>query len=337
MNYVDSDGIRFIAIKNLENRCCYHVAVLQLFHSSKTFNKLMQTAVIPKEYEIMLSPFKEYSIIDDTTYSRVNKAYTNLLSIMSDNVKNGYSSHLLMYYYILPLLNKLYPDQFESIANEVRADPIHFNVTENKSLDVYTISPFLRDDNESYRSMHRDMCERYLRNEIKLEAKNLIGTIIEIYPSEHTVDGGHALFLLKSDKRYYVFDDNTTIDFLERYVNNRNNNIAKLCIYTNDNVAIEEIQQLWGSNAMTARVNNRWEITHNVDKVVVPLYRFLLVSNKEMSLVGGSDEHRDYKKPFIISIICSAILLVILIIEMIIVLHRRQKFQCPCKKQGYRL
>ena len=76
MNFVESNGIRFIAIKNLENRCCYHVAVLQLFHTSKTFNHLIQTANIPIEYEVMLGPFKEYSIIDETTYSRVNRAYT---------------------------------------------------------------------------------------------------------------------------------------------------------------------------------------------------------------------------------------------------------------------
>ena len=330
MNYVISNGIKFVAIENLENRCCYHVAVLQLLHTSKTFNSIMSSTSIPKEFEVMMKPFKEYAIVNETTQQRVRDAYKELAKIMNDDVKHGYSSHLFMYYYLLPLINKLFPNKFETICNEVRADPIFFNEPKDKSSMVYRAYPFLK-DNSVYEEMHDEMINRYMKGELDIRQDSLIGAIIEIFPSAHTVDGGHALFLLKDGRTYYVFDDNTTIDLLERYIRNRNNNIAKLCIYSNDKASIKEIQQLWGSNAMTARVNNRWEITENVEDVVVPLYRFLHVGNMP-ELTGGADE-KDYKKPFIISLICLIILTIIVIIEVIIVLRKRQQRYCPCKNK----
>lgn len=355
MNSITSNGIKFIAIKNLENRCCYHVAILQLFHTSPTFNQLITNAVIPNQFKVMLQPFKEYALINDSTYERVNEAYKELDKIMSDNVKKGYSSHLLMYYYLLPLLNKLFPQQFETIANEVRADPIHFNVPRVKSHEIYTVAPFLKYDNEIYEQLHEEMISRYMSGNLKIERQSLVGAIIEIFPSAFTVDGGHALFLLKSEGVYYIFDDNVTIDLLERYVNNRNNNIAKLCIYTNDDVAIKEIQQLWGHEVMTARVNNRWEITEHVEEVVVPIYRFLRAGKMDdLKLTGGEDttsenvdidveqELKKCRTTKIVLIIISAILLIIIIIEAVLVLKKRsdekkknrQSYQCPCQKNS---
>ena len=213
--------------------------------------------------------------------------------------------------------------------------------------------------------MHEAMIERYMNNRLHLQQLPLVGAILEIYPSKNTVSGGHALFLLKNERTYYVFDDNTTIDLLERYINNRNNNITKLCIYTNDKAAIQEIQQLWGKNAMTARVNNRWEITEDVEDVVVPLYRFLHVGNmsNDNRISGGDATSDNYcnatsdnycnatsnnyrisggdasetatvdiatklkktKTALMISIIASVILLIILIIEAVMVLSKRKE------------
>ena len=347
MNSITCNGIKFIAIKNLENRCCYHVAVLQLFHTSPTFNNLMINATIPNQFKIMLRPFKEYALINDSTYQRVNEAYKELDDMMSNNVKKGYSSHLFIYYYLLPLLNKVFPQQFEAIANEVRADPIHFNVPKVKSHEIYTVAPFLKHDNEIYEQLHEDMIFRYMSGNLKLQHQPLVGAIIEIFPSAYTVDDGHALFLLKSEGVYYVFDDNTTIDLLDRYVKNRSTNIAKLCIYTNDDTAVKEIQQLWGSDAMTARVNNRWEITEHVKDVVVPIYRFLHAKNMdELTLsdeeVTIEEQLEKCQRTKIILIIALAVVLIIVIIEVVLILKKRsdekkknrQQYQCPCQRNS---
>ena len=81
MNYIENYGTVFIPINNIMNSFCFHVAVLQRFHTSRVFNRLISNFHSNNKYiDLMMKPFAEYSKINK---QNINQVY--------ENIKNSYS------------------------------------------------------------------------------------------------------------------------------------------------------------------------------------------------------------------------------------------------------
>lgn len=380
MNYIsvensensNGDSNIFIPIKNRNNNTCYHVALLQLFHTSKTFNKLIQTLKFMNDsndedtyvYKLMLQPFYVYSKINesniDETYLNISKAYDEMFRIIHENCRNGYSSHIVEYFYILPILNELFPRDVEKIMNEINVDPIHLNIPELKIRYVIKNSPFVVEKYQDlFIDLTRKLVSRFINGEFRITNHELVGAIVEIFPNINSVDGGHAVFILKNIDKYFIFDDDTTLDMFENYVKNRNNNIHKIYIYSNDTNSIHEIQKLWGRDILTRRVNNRYEFINNsqnkseeineISKSFISIHQNsnfnTIQMNKDsvneiekpsspIEITGGESTPKSFKIPFIIFLVSTIILVIILVIESILVIRNRftEKYKCPCRK-----
>lgn len=361
MNYVKTADNFFIPINNLRNSCCYHVALVQLLHTSKTFNKLISIANITDPfYRMMLMPSIIYTRVNESNYKAMYKemksAYNELYDkIVGDEAKDGYSPHFLELNYILPIIYDLFPNDFEAILNEIGVDNIYLLQTEVQADNVLDMYPFTKSEyTERMRGLNTKMIEwghahpNFSKNQKRSDVK---GYILEVYPNAHSVDGGHALFLLRDRNTYYIFDDDSTIDFFERYVKNRSSNIAKICIHTSDEIS--PMQQLWGGEVLTRRVNNRWELVNRNDeaKVIASAFINLRAHDDELLQGGnmGSEETAAQAAPATsqgtvldtaaceqklkIYKIILIITIVILVVDIAVGIYRavkRERFDCPC-------
>lgn len=355
-NYIEVNGIVFAPINNINNSYCYHLTVVQLFHISPTFNACMKRAssVDCDEFmKQMLEPFAIYANISSTnymdTYRLMKISYDKLISeIIDDYAKNGYCPFILEYYYILPILYKMFPIEFKQILEEITVQTIHFNVSKQFINNIYENSPFMkRKYNSMMLNLACDMCSRF-RN-FTITDKTFKAGILEVYPDRNHIDGGHALFLLKKKNTFYIFDDDLTIDMFEKYVNDRINNIYKICIRTDDENAVNELECLWKGNILTKRINNRYEFVNRQDnqqsKEIAQIATSFIelrkpkseilpnenmnfeIENDEEQLVGGNEipmKTKSYKGGFIAFLIISIVLLIILIIEAVIVVKNKK-------------
>lgn len=352
MEYVQKDNITFIPISNLWNRCCYHVAVTHLLHTSPTLNRLIQNVDL-NGYHAILKPLQIYSQV--TPENRVEKhaemkaAYDEIYSKYADEaVINGYSPHLLLWSYMLPVIWKLFPDHFESIFEELGLDLIYLSETSFVHKAAIETSPFLKSE---YRREALDLAmefsSKWMGRDLKMGIPS--GLILEVYPNKHNNDGAHALFILKAD-RFYIFDDDFTIDALKRYVDLRSDNIHKLIIRSRSGSDVaRELQSIWG-NVMSRFVNNRFEISKG--DLMKTVCKAITESNRHVSIVypvgkeamnvepkicgGGEEPVKTYKKPFIITLTLAILLFVILIIEIVYTLSKRKHesydLPCPCRR-----
>lgn len=374
MERVISDGKVFISIDNLENSLCYHVAMIHLLHCSDTLNTLLcnfdEQNCSNELFYYMLKPSILYAQTTEENYKskfdEIKVAYKEMYdSVMAEYAKNGYSSFYLLYYYYLPILYELYPNQFKSICEELSVDSIHLN---KPMLDiekrVLEQAPFLKPE---YFDTIYELNDKLQHADIQLERHRAPGVILEVYPNKNSVDGGHALFVLRAknsaviaeqekqtDDSYtfvasnsytsaetlYVFDDATTIDLFKRYVENRNGFIAKICIHTYDEAIVAQIQKLWGTDALTKRVNNRFELLVNENKEreaakLKDISKAIVAKSDVLSdskMLGGAQQGVN------VFLIATIVLTIILIIDIVFGLthgcYSKQAFgfPCPCKK-----
>ena len=368
-NYVEVNGIVFTAINNIMNTYCYHLTVVQLFHASPTFNKcMMQFKSMNTDpfFKQMLEPFVIYADVNTNNYMdkyvQLKQSYNNLISTtVADFAKNGYSPFFVVYFYIFPILNHLFPNEVvKQIAEEISAQSIHFNTTRSFYTNIIVNNPFVK---KEYEQLMLQLCEKMVNDlgNYTIKNKRFVAGILEVYPDAHTVDGGHALFLLYDGKGcFYIFDDDSTIELFDKYVKTRANNIHKICIHTSDEEAVNRLQQLWGKNILTKRVNNRYEIINrspdekspNIKQIASSFIEvheqqskkepvkdeFLL--NTNMLGGDGTAPVKTYKKGFITCLILTILLTIVLIVESILAFANRKKaqtesFDCPCRKQRF--
>lgn len=412
MERVIADGITFIPIDNLKNSLCYHVAVVHLLHTSKTLNELLidvheekiNGGGVPTElFRILLMPNIIYAQTNESNYkekyTEIKAAYDVMYSqVMAEYAKHGYSSFYLLYFYYLPLLYRRFPEHFVKICEELTIDDTFFKTPFVTYADVLENRPFLK---KEYTSLFKTLNEELQSMDLHIERKPLKGAILEIYPNADSAEGGHAIFLLRTKKIsyeytdekqtddayiyesvsssmstpqnvYYIFDDATTIDLFQRYLENRNGFVAKICIHTTDADAIKELQSLWGKNVLSKRVNNRYELLADTpakkDDAALIASSFVQVSknNEKMkssaSIAGGSNQkllcnRNRYLKggenmlaaeaqqayspqPMNIWKVATFILITVLIIDIIFGLTHgcyKQRFgtsiKCPCNKK----
>lgn len=402
MERVIADGITYIPIDNLKNSLCYHVAVVHLLHTSATLNQLLlesnsnQGGTVSELFRILLRPNVIYAQTNEKNYkekyNEIKDAYQAMTAVMSNNAMNGYSSFYLLYFYYLPILYRRFPEHFIAICEELSIDSTFFKTPFVNYADVLRHRPFLKEEyTELFESLNRDLHHA----NIAIERRPLKGAILEIYPNAHSVDGGHAIFLLRTKKItyqeteeseddngyffkatsittespenvYYIFDDATTIDLFQRYLENRDGFIAKICVHTTDEEAMSELQTLWGKASLTKRANNRFELTaestEHKNDIAKIASSFIQVSNNNTRITGGTNHEllcnrnrylkggdmettvpitqppATSKKPINVWMVATAILIVILIIDIIFGLTHgcyKQSFieRCPCKRK----
>lgn len=351
MNHIENYGTVFIPINNILNSFCFHVAVLQRFHTSKTFNKLISTFNSENKYlELMMKPFIEYSKINlsniNDTYKNIKSSYSELINeIIDEGGKNGFSPFLLTYIYILPIIYHLFPSKFADICSEIGIDETFFNSPIISVNNILESSPFIKPEYRNFQlKLVENLSNDYLNKKFRFTLNGFKSAILEIYPNKNSFDGGHAIFILKDEFKenlYYIFDDDTTIDLFKNYVKNRKNFIYKICIREIDENTIQELQSLWGSNILTRRVNNRWEFInkdHKGEDMEKISCRFISIhenKNKNDVIVdeniSGGDLSREkslnlnqFKFPFIISLIINLIIVIIVIV--IICINKKEKY-----------
>lgn len=361
MNYVKTADSFFIPINNLRNSCCYHVALVQLLHTSKTFNRLVSTVNIDDEfYRLMLMPSIVYARVNESNYKEMykemKKAYNELYDkVVNESAKDGYSPHFLELNYILPIIYDLFPNDFSTILNEIGVDSIYLLQTEIQSDNVLEMYPFTKIEfAERMRGLNAKMIEWGHSNPSFSKSQkhsDVKGFILEVYPNAHSVDGGHALFLLHDRNTYYIFDDDSTIDYFYRYVQNRNANIAKICIHTNEDMS--SLQQLWGGEVLTRRVNNRLELIswNGEAKPIASAFINLRINSQQTKnevLRGGNMEPeqatpldaneqlatcRSRCKLYLILLIIVIVLLAVDIAFGVFRALRKEKYDCPCNRR----
>ena len=328
-------------------------------------------------FTYMLKPSILYAQVDENNYKEkfeeIKVAYKQMYTnVIDEYAKNGYSSFYLLYYYYLPILYELFPHRFKSICEEMSIDSIHFNKPMYAIESVLRQAPFLK---SKYFDLICKLNEKLKHANINLKHYRAPGVILEVYPNKNSVDGGHALFALraknttmtaenekKTDNSYfysssssytsneslYIFDDATTIDLFKRYTENRHGFIAKISIHTYDETIVNDIQKLWGTNALTKRVNNRFELLAGDNETAMKEISETLVktideneanetSILEPSKMLGGEESAS-KQGINVFLIATIVLTIILIIDIIFGLthgcYSKQSFgaPCPCKR-----
>lgn len=400
MERVITDGITFIPIDNLKNSLCYHVAVVHLLHTSKTLNELLlemsrepnriNEGIPTQLFRILLMPNIVYAQTNESNYKEkyveMKEAYNVMYNqVMAGYAKHGYSSFYLLYFYYLPLLYRRFPEHFLKICEELTIDDTFFKTPFVTYADVLDNRPFLK---KEYTSLFKSLNEELQSMNLHVERKPLKGAILEVYPNADSAEGGHAIFLLRAKKisyeketentysytsisssqsTYYIFDDATTIDLFQRYLENRNGFVAKICIHTTDENAVKELQSLWGKNVLSKRVNNRYELLADTpskkDDAALIASSFVQVAKNDekmkstTSIAGGSNQKLLYNRnrylkggeemsspqPYAqmnIWKIATFILMVVLVIDIVFGLTHgcyKQKFgtssKCPCHKK----
>lgn len=328
MNYVEAYDTVFIPINNTLNSFCYHLTVVQQLHMSPTFNKLIHDYISGNVYiDTMLEPFKIYSDVNVSNrmeiHKRMRESYSKLINtVISEHGKNGYSPFILLYFYILPIVYRCFPDQFKQICIEASIDPIFL-----KSPDVGTeyqisTSPLIKNE---FIDEQKQMTKELTNAHITFEKGPFKGCILEVYPDKHSFDGGHALFLLKNKDIYYVFDDDTTLDLFKDYVNNRNDNVNRICIRGIDDATSDEIQQLWGGDILKHRVNNRYEYVNdrNNKRMVDVIKSFITIHSipteeQMMQMSGGSHVNEDKHTAGVILLVLFVLLIIITVVVSIV-------------------
>lgn len=341
MNYIENYGTIFIPINNIMNSFCFHVAVLQRFHTSRVFNRLISNFHSNNKYiDLMMKPFAEYSKINNQNinqvYENIKNSYSELIDeIIDEDGKHGFSPFILTYIYILPIIYEIFPSDFSKICSEVGIDKTFLNSPAVSINNILESSPFIKPE---FRKLQFDLVEKldhdFVHGKFNINNSNFKSSVLEIYPNKNSFDGGHAIFILKDENKdhlYYVFDDDTTIDLFKNYVNNRNNFIYKICIREIDEDSIQDLQSLWGSKILTRIVNNRWEFINNNhpgEDMKTISNSFISVHESNEKLSGGFEETSDESiseepiedKPLEKNIFSFIILFIILVVLIIIVI-----------------
>ena len=256
----------------------------------------------------MLMPFKTYAKITKENYHDIYKQMkidyeTMIKNVISENGKNGYSPFILLYFYILPIIYHCFPSQFKQICIEASIDPVFLrnpDVSVENQLENY---PLIRSD---YIKLQEEMTRKMNSDHIDFTKSEFRGGILEVYPNAHSYDGGHALFILKNQGSYYIFDDDTTIDYFQ---------------------VANDLQSLWGGNIMTKRVNNRYEIIckdseqpiKQICKSILKI-KYIEPEPLNVTMTGGNP---DDKPIFIILIISFIVIVIVIVIVSIITITIR--------------
>lgn len=343
MEYVVDNGIVYIPIKNLRNCYCYHIAVVQLLHTSPTLGSCLR--VTGDRYaDMMLGPLLTYNQINIKNKDQVFEAMIKAYEMLDRHVKvHGYWSYVLLYDYIMPIIHHFWTDQFPQICSELNIDQFHLRQPPISVKAVMRSNPFVEWRpciDEWYREMFEDPFD--------YRPAGFKGGIIEVMPDANSSDGGHGLFILKTQDKFIVFDDATVVDLFEHYVHERSGFISRIAIQNIDAENASRLQSLWGDNVLTRRVNNRWEAESSSTKMKLIPTAFMLLRQQgslmSNQMSGGepqvnlnapapNPEVKKWKTIAIVFISLFVVSIIGIVIEIIVTLKKRQGYKCPCKNR----
>lgn len=260
---VSVNNTKHIALYNYDNSMCYHISVIQRLHSSPTLNKLCQSLDLNEKNldknninQVLMLPIKIYSEIDkggndSDIYTRI-KEYFNWFvpNYVSNRGRHGYAPNILFIYFLLPVINKYFPNDFKTIIEELHISKINFNNIDYVCNDTILNeeNTFLRDEEdrkeilEQYREMINNLPKKYDRG-------RFVSAILEIYPNKDKT-GGHAITLIRGKNtndelnNFYIIDDQNSISKLADYYNFRKEKLYEISIRDIDEITMANINAI---------------------------------------------------------------------------------------------
>lgn len=179
-------------------------------------------------------------------YTKMKEYYVYFVDKYVSNVgRKGYFPMNVLVYSFLPVVYKLFPNEFESILSELHMDRIDFNDIEYvvKSIICDPKQAFLKQEfvQKQYELYTKMMSEGVPK---KIQKKHFVSAILEIFPNKDKT-GGHAITLLKGiDDHFYVIDDQNAISRLEEYYTLRESRLYSISIKDIDEVTIANLNAI---------------------------------------------------------------------------------------------
>lgn len=268
-----TNGTKHICLHNYDNSFCYHISVLQRCHSSSTLNKLLLKLNINESnvdknniFEILILPlciYAELSTSNDLEiYTRVKEYFKWFVpEYVSINARHGYAPNNLLIYFILPVINKYFPNDFKEILEEMHVNKIDFNNVDYVCEDVIinNENTFLLNTNHRHDilNIYKEMMKNIPQ---KIDSHQFVSSTLELFPNKDRT-GGHAVTLIKGSANthdgklqgganngidamvYYVIDDQNSISELSDYYNLRKEKIYEISIRDIDEFTIADINE----------------------------------------------------------------------------------------------
>ena len=268
-----TNGTKHICLHNYDNSFCYHISVLQRCHSSSTLNKLLLKLNINESnvdknniFEILILPlciYAELSTFNDLEiYTRVKEYFKWFVpEYVSINARHGYAPNNLLIYFILPVINKYFPNDFKEILEEMHVNKIDFNNVDYVCEDIIINNENTFLLNTEHRHDILNIYKEMMKNiPQKIDRHQFVSSTLELFPNKDRT-GGHAVTLIKGNANthddklqgganngmdamiYYVIDDQNSISELSDYYNLRKEKIYEISIRDIDEFTIADINE----------------------------------------------------------------------------------------------
>lgn len=254
-----------IALNNLNNEFCYHVATIQRLHTAPTVNavcsELQKRAHGDTYITQTLKVFETYGQLtvskrDDKEfvakiYSDIRNWYTEYVNlVVNTSHMHGYMPECLLTYIILPCLHAICDDnEFSKILTEISVEANNFQ----RASYVYTeylvgSKAYVKD---VFQKEALELYERMLKHipqEIPVSAFS--AAVLEVYTEPNNPCNGHAVTLLRNDKGdFCVIDDNRNIQKLSDYYNAYRERLWKMDIRDITSETANEINRVLREHA----------------------------------------------------------------------------------------
>ena len=272
-----TNGTTHICLHNYDNSFCYHITVLQRCHSSSTLNKLLLKLNINESnvdknniFEILILPLCIYAELntfnDLEIYTRVKEYFKWFVpEYVSINARHGYAPNNLLIYFILPVINKYFPNEFKEILEEMHVNKIDFNNVDYVCEDIIINNDNTFLLNTEHRHDILNIYKEMMKNiPQKIDRHQFVSSTLELFPNKDRT-GGHAVTLIKGSANthddihddklqggkldnidtmvYYVIDDQNSISELSDYYNLRKEKIYEISIRDIDEFTIADINE----------------------------------------------------------------------------------------------
>ena len=268
-----TNGTKHICLHNYDNSFCYHITVLQRCHSSSTLNKLLLKLNINESnvdknniFEILILPLCIYAELNTSNdleiYTRVKEYFKWFVpEYVSINARHGYAPNNLLIYFILPVINKYFPNEFKEILEEMHVNKIDFNNVDYVCEDIIINNDNTFLLNTEHRHEILNTYKEMMKNiPQKIDRHQFVSSTLELFPNKDRT-GGHAVTLIKGSANthddklqggkldnvdtmvYYVIDDQNSISELSDYYNLRKEKIYEISIRDIDEFTIADINE----------------------------------------------------------------------------------------------
>ena len=254
-----------IALNNMNNEFCYHVATIQRLHTAPTVNavcsELQKRAHGDTYITQTLKVFEIYAQLtvskrDDKEfiakiYSDIRNWYTEYVNlVVNTSCMHGYMPENLLTYIILPCLHKICDDkEFSKILTEISIEANNFQRASYVYSEyltgstAYVKNVFQKEALELYECMMK-----HIPQEISVSA--FAAAVLEVYTEPNNPSNGHAVTLLRNDKGdFCVIDDNRNIQKLSDYYNAYRERLWKMDIRDITNENANEINRVLREHA----------------------------------------------------------------------------------------